>query len=112
MNTPAAPQTGTVITLLQCSKQRCGHVLLESEREWIPVSWDERTKSAVCPKCYGDTFYTLNAQGQCRTGKDRDKPREILAEDINPSPRMGLKMRRRLFAAKNRALGIPSKSSL
>lgn len=110
MNT-TPPTTGTIIHLMQCAKQRCGHVLLESEREWIPVSRDEQTKSAVCPKCSGDSFYTLNTQGQRRMRRD-EGPREILAEDINPSPRMGLKMRRRLFAAKNRALGIPSKSSL
>ncbi|WP_395737433.1 hypothetical protein [Prosthecobacter sp.] len=111
-DTAALPPTGTKIELLQCCKQRCGHVMVESEREWIPRHLGSPVKTAVCPKCGGDSFYTLNAQGQCRTTKDRDTPREINAEDINPSPRMGLKMRRRLFAAKNRALGIPSRSEL
>lgn len=112
MNTTTTPPTGTVITLLQCCKQRCGHVLLESEQEQVPHPDFKNATVSVCPKCGGNSFYTLNEQGRCRTTKDRDLPREILAEDISPSPRMGLKMRRRLFAAKNRALGIPSKSSL
>lgn len=111
MSTPTKPASGTIITLLQCSKQRCGHVLLESEQEKVPHPDFEHAKIYVCPKCCGDSFYTLNAQGQARRQSDTG-PREILAEDISPSARMGLKMRRRLFAAKNRALGIPSKSSL
>lgn len=112
--TTAAPMGVIVhpIHLMQCAKQRCGHVLLETEQELIPCPERSNVRFHVCPKCGGDAFYTLNEQGRCRTTKDRDKPREILAEDISPSPRMGLKMRRRLFAAKNRALGIPSKSSL
>jgi len=111
MSTPTNPASGTIITLLQCSKQRCGHVLLESEQEKVPHPDFTNAKLHVCPKCHGDSFYTLNAQGQARRMSDT-WPRGIIAEDINPSPRMGLKMRRRLFAAKNRALGIPSKSSL
>ncbi len=106
------PLRKTPIHLLQCSKQRCGHVLLKTEQDKIPSRlWANATVS-VCPKCGNESFYTLTAQGRCRTTKDRDLPLEINAEDIAPSPRMGLKMRRRLFAAKNRALGIPSKSSL
>ena len=104
--------TTTTIHLMQCAKQRCGHVLLETEQELMQCPERAYVKIHVCPKCGGDSFYTLNALGRCRTTKDRDTPREINAEDINPSPRMGIKMRRRLFAAKNRALGIPSKSSL
>lgn len=111
MNTTTKTPTGTIVRLMQCAKQRCGHVLLDDEREWIPVSRDGRTKSAVCPKCHGNAFYTLNAQGQARTRRG-EGPQEIIAEDIQPSSRMGLKMKRRLYAAKNRALGIPSNSSL
>lgn len=109
MSTNATP-----IVLLQCCKQRCGHVLLESEQEWVPtrIGGSLSTKTAICPKCSGNAFYTLNAQGQARKSRDRESPRQINAEDIAPSPRMGLKMKRRLYAAKNRALGIPSKSSL
>lgn len=106
MNTLTTPQTGTVIHLMQCSKQRCGHVLLETEEAKVPHPDYKNATISVCPKCGCNSFYTLNAQGRCRTTKDRDLPREINAEDINPSPRMGLKMRRRLLAAKRRALGI------
>ena len=97
---------------MQCTKQRCGHVLLETEHELVQCPKRPWVKRHVCPKCGGDSFYTLNAQGRCRTTKERDLPCEINAEDIEPAPRMGLKMRRRLFAAKNRALGICSKSTL
>lgn len=96
----------TPVHLIQCSRQRCGHVLLESEQEQIPHPDFKNATVSVCPKCGCDSFYTLTAQGRCRTTKDRDLPREINAEDINPSPRMGLKMKRRLLDAKRRALRI------
>ncbi len=96
------------VHLMQCTKQRCGHVLLEDERDWIPSPDWEGSKRAVCPKCANDSFYTLTAQGRCRTTKDRGLPKEINAEDIQPSSRMGLKMTRRLFAARSRALGKPA----
>jgi len=104
MNTP--PPTRTKIELLQCSKHRCGHVYLKDERGSVPSKDWEGATTSVCPKCGGDSFYTLTAQGRCRTTKDRDLPREINAEDIDPSPRMGLKMKRRILAAKRRALGM------
>lgn len=104
MTTP--PPTGTKIELLQCSKQRCGHVHLETERAGVPSKIWEGATTSVCPKCGCTSFYTLTAQGRCRTTKDRDLPREINAEDIDPSPRMGLKMKRRILAAKRRALGV------
>jgi len=106
MNTPSP--TGTKIELLQCSKQRCGHVHLIDERGGRPSTSFEGATTSICPKCGCDGFYTLTAQGRCRTTKDRDLPREINAEDIDPSPRMGLKMKRRLLAAKRRALGLPT----
>ena len=108
MNTPSP--TGTKIELLQCSKQRCGHVLLKTEQAQVRDTERSYVTRHLCPKCGGDSFYTLTAQGRCRTTKDRDLPREINAEDIDPSPRMGLKMKRRLLAAKRRALGLPPPS--
>ncbi len=94
-----------LVTLLQCGKSRCGHVLTEAEYDWKPdLERDSFLgKTAYCPKCGGDSFYTLNAQGQARRMSDPG-PREIDPETIEPSPRMGLKMRRRLLAAKRRAI--------
>lgn len=92
------------IHLMQCSKQRCGHVLLDTERVWVPKDkWiDVGGTVAICPKCGGDSFYTLNEKGQTRKGGDTST-REIDHDSIAPSPRMGLKMKRRLLAAKRRA---------
>jgi hypothetical protein len=96
-----------LVTLVQCSKASCGHVLIEDEFEWIcdpSASWGG-SKQAVCPKCENESFYTLNALGQIRKARD-ESPREINPENISPSPRMGLKMKRRMLAAKRRALEI------
>lgn len=93
-----------LVTLVQCSKSRCGHVLTEDEYVWKSnAKFGLPSATGTCPKCGGDSFYTLNTQGQHRKMSDSDKPREINPEDINPSPRMGLKMRRRILAAKRRA---------
>lgn len=67
----------------------------------MPRHDEFNSKVATCPKCAGEEFYTLNAQGQARRMGD-DSPREIDPRDIQPSPRMGLKMKRRLLAAKRR----------
>jgi hypothetical protein len=99
----AIPEPTKLIHLMQCAKQCCGHVLIESEREWVPSRCWKGANDAVCPKCGGASFFTLNAQGQCRMQRDTG-PREIDPNDISPSLRMGLKMKRRLFAAKKRAL--------
>lgn len=109
---PEAPTTGTPVTMLECSRVKCGHILLKTEQSSRPSALWAGSTVHTCPKCGNESFYTLHANGRHRTTKDRDIPLEIMAEDINPSPRMGLKRRRRLFAAKHRALGIPSKSTI
>ena len=102
--------TTTTVVLLECSRARCGHVLLESEQSSRPSALWASTTVSTCPRCGNESFYTLHASGRHRTMKDIKLPLEINAEDIDPSPRMGIKRRRRLFAAKHRALGIPSRS--
>lgn len=105
--TAPAPATSTpLITLIECAKQRCGHILLESEQEWTEGVGPLKRRTAICPKCGHDSFYTLTAQGSARTTKDRDTPREIDPRQIEPTPRMGLTRRRRLLAAKRRALSL------
>lgn len=95
--------TTALVHLLQCAKQRCGHVLPDNERDWNPSPDWEGSLKAVCPKCGGEGFFTLNAKGQCRMQRDTS-PREINPHAIEPSPRMGLKRRRRIIAAKRRIL--------
>jgi hypothetical protein len=102
--------TKLMVHLMQCARQRCGHVMLEDERTSVPDKlWDGFTVK-VCPKCDNESFYTLNTQGCCRTTKDRDLPREINAHDIEPSPRMGMKMKVRILSAKRRAIKSASNS--
>lgn len=110
MSTPehqpaTAEQKPPTVILLQCAKSRCGHVLTEDEYVWK----SDRSfgladsKTAHCPRCDGVAFYTLNALGQIRKSRD-ESPREIDPTTIEPSPRMGLKMKRRILAAKRRAI--------
>jgi len=60
------------------------------------------SKVAICPKCGNDSFYTLNRHGQ----KINKMNEPLDPTTIEPSPRMGLKMRRRIFAARRRATDI------
>lgn len=105
-NRTVTPPARRLVTLVQCCKSRCGHVLTEDEYVWIPDD-DSRfrgSKRAVCPKfCGGRSFYTLNTSGQHRKSGDTGL-REIDPTEIEPSPRLGLKMKRRLLAAKRRAI--------
>lgn len=107
---PPAPEQ-LKVRLLECSRRSCSYILSEEERLWVP---NERWKgmggkSATCPKCGGDSFFTLNEVGQRITSKDREKYRDglVLAE-IQPSPKMGSKRRHMLLAAKDRALAANS----
>lgn len=94
-----------LVRLIQCGRRSCGYVLTEDEREWSQDPEWEFRKTAICPKCGEDSFYTLNERGQKITFKERDKYRDGLdPTTIEPSPRMGLKMRRRILAAKRRAI--------
>jgi len=92
------------VKLIQCGRHSCGHILLEDERDWKPLTeWSG--KRAICPKCGEDSFYTLNEKGQKTTMSQRDQYRDgIDPATIEPSSRMGLKMRRRILAAKRRAM--------
>lgn len=94
-----------LVELMQCGKTSCGHVLIESEQVWVPNPEWKHSKTATCPKCGNDCFFSLNAQGQKRKMSDTC-PRKIPPSDIQPSPRMGLKMRRRILAAKSRAIAL------
>lgn len=92
-----------LVELVQCSRTKCGYVLTTDEYVWGDnPSWT-CGQTAACPKCGGDSFYYLNAKGQARKMSD-NSPREIDPETIEPPPRMGLKMKRRILAAKRRAL--------
>jgi len=95
----------SLVRLLQCGRQSCGYVLTEDEREWLQdPEWSAR-RTAHCPKCGEDGFYTLNEKGQKITARDREKYRDGLDPTlIEPSPRMGPKNRRMILAAKERIL--------
>ena len=95
--------TGTKVELIECSLQRCAHIHLFKERDKKPGQLFKNSFVLVCPKCGCNSYYTLNAKGQARRESDTS-PREINAEDIEPSEKMGLKKRRRILAAKRRAL--------
>jgi hypothetical protein len=95
-----------LVRLVQCGRRACGYVLTEEERDWREDPEWEGRKTAVCPKCGEDSFYSLNELGQKLTMRDRDKYRDgIDPATIEPSPRMGEKMKRWILAAKSRAIG-------
>ncbi len=95
-----------LVRLLQCGRKSCGHVLTEAEREWVKSKDFEGARTAVCPECGNDDFYTLNAAGQSMTMRQMRESgeREIDPATIEPSPRMGPKMKARILDAKRRAL--------
>lgn len=105
-NTAGSDCQERLVRLLQCGRKSCGHVLTEGEREWVKSKDFEGARTAVCPECGNDDFYTLNAAGQAMTARDmRDgADREIDPATIEPSPRMGPKMKARILDAKRRAL--------
>lgn len=114
MSTKPIPSTPSIksisekpfnVILLECGKSRCQHILLNTEYVGKPdKSWPGSTLQ-TCPKCGGDSFYTLDPVGRARRMSD-NAPREIDPESIQPSEKMGLKKRRRIFAAKARALTL------
>ncbi len=102
---PRAVPLHRFVRLIQCGRRSCGYVLTEDEREWRQDPEWEARKTAICPKCGEDGFYTLNEKGQQITMRDSEKYRNGLnPATIEPSTRMGLKMRRIILAAKRRAL--------
>ena len=96
--------TTAKIRLLECARVRCGHICLKSEQSSRPSALWAGSTVDICPKCGNETFYILHANGRCHTMKDRDLPLDINPADIEPSPKIGLKRRRRILAAKTRAL--------
>jgi len=96
-----------LVRLIQCGRRSCSYVLTEDERDWEQhPKWDSG-KVAVCPICGNDGFYTLKPNGQKMTMSERDQYRDgIDPATIEPSPRMGPKMKAYLRDAKRRALEI------
>ncbi len=93
-----------LVRLIQCGRRSCSYVLTEDERLWEPKS--EIGQVAVCPICGDDSFYTLKANGQKVTFKEREEYRDgVNVDEIEATPRMGPKMRSYLRDAKARALG-------
>lgn len=87
-----------LVRLIQCGRRSCGHVLTEDER---PLRRDDdRRSTCICPKCGEDSFYTLNEKGQ----SINQMSYELDPSTIEPSPRMGPKMKARILDAKRRAM--------
>lgn len=89
-----------MIHLIECGRASCSHILTNDEQVWLPP--DENRRTATCPKCGGDSFYTLNEIGQRIGFSQRDKYRNgIDPASILPSPRMGPKRKKALLRVKN-----------
>lgn len=95
------------IILNECAARKCGHIYFGGETEWLPEG--DRTLRGACPRCGEQSYYPLNPLGQRRKSSDKT-PHEMAVADINPSPRMGPKRRRRILAAKRRAEGREPKN--
>lgn len=109
MSENSTPETSNsaphLVHLIQCGRRACSHVLTEDEREWTAPEGALRRRTAICPQCGCDNFYTLNESGQSITFRDREKYRNGLnPADIEPSPRLGPKMKNRLLAVKARII--------
>lgn len=91
--------SGRQVQLLKCAKQVCSHVFTDEEYKKIPWKGVSGGEHMVCPKCENDSTFTLWHDGTiCRPGY------RINAHDIEPSPRLGIRMRKRILAAKQRAV--------
>ncbi|MEO5715037.1 MAG: hypothetical protein ABIT37_16280 [Luteolibacter sp.] len=96
-----------LVRLVMCGRRSCSHVLIEEERDWREDPDWKGHRTAVCPKCGDDSFYHLNEAGQKINFSDREKYRNgIDPATIEPSPKMGLKMKRRILRAKRHALSL------
>lgn len=106
-HTEATLSQPRLVRLIRCGRKSCGHVLTEEERGWRQDPKWAAFRTAICPECGGDSFFTLNAAGQAMTARGmRDGPRDIDPAAIEPSPRLGPQMKARVLDAKRRALGI------
>jgi hypothetical protein len=107
-HTGAALLQPRLVHLLQCARAKCGHVLTKDEYDWKPSGIG---KTAICPMCGCSEFYSLKANGQKMTMKDHDENRDgINPELIDPTPRMGPKLKASLLAAKRRILEVNTDS--
>jgi len=93
-----------LVHLLQCGRAKCGHVLTKDEYDWKPSGIGA---TAICPMCGCSEFYSLKANGQKMTMKDHEENRDgINPELIEPTPRMGPKLKASLINAKRRILEV------
>jgi hypothetical protein len=91
-----------LVKLIQCGRRSCSHVLLEDERAERPNDFGY---TLICPKCGNDDFYTLKENGRKTVWSERDLYRNGIDPNlIEPTTRMGPKMRAALLSAKERAL--------
>jgi len=100
-NAATPDSVGRVVRLLKCGKQRCSHVFTDDEYVDIPHPEWANSSIRTCPKCGNDSVWMLDKNGRV---VDLGRSDGIDPGDIEPSPRMGLKMKRRILAAKRRAL--------
>ena len=93
-----------LVKLVECARRGCGHILTEEEYEWRPGSFG---KTAVCPLCFGETFYRLKANGRRMTPDDtRHGPEKFDPATIAPCSKLGLKKQMGLLDVKRRVLGL------
>lgn len=90
---------GIKIQLLKCARNGCSHVFTDDEYKEVPFSGTLSGADLVCPRCENDSTYTLDHNGILT-----NPGATIDAHDIEPSRRLGLKMRRRVLAARRRAV--------
>lgn len=91
--------SGCQVQLLKCARRVCSHVFTDNEYSKIPWEGVLGCERMVCPECENDSTFTLWHDGTiCR-------PCYLInAHDIEPSPRLGPQMRRKVLAAKRRAI--------
>jgi len=92
-----------MVILVECCKKSCGHILTEDEYAWMPDPRWKDSRTAECPMCGGESFYTLKENGQHRMSRDT-APREIHVMKIEPSTKMGPKRWAKILMAKKRAM--------
>ena len=95
----------TKVKLIQCGRRSCSYVLDEDERAWEQHPEWEDGKVAVCPICGQDDFFTLKPNGQKVRVSEMDEYRDGIDPNlIEPTPRMGPKMKAYLRDAKRRIM--------
>lgn len=97
--------SGCQVQLLKCARQACSHVFTDKEYKKIPHKWAFGGEMMVCPRCENDSMFTL-----WHDGTICNPCYHVNAYDIEPSIRLGIKMRQEMLAAKRRALKWNSSS--